>query len=384
MGLGKTVISLALAEANLCEKVIVVTINSKAKESEDVEGSWLYWARQSDIPYRFVNKKTNFENDPIEGPELLITNYEALFDRKEGGLKKYLIDFCTHCRNERTAIIVDESHKLKDLKSKQTKSLFQLKKALTAFGASVFCYLLTGTPFTTGYIDVYSQLKFLGMDINKGEFIDRYCIRGHIPGLLEWQQPIEGYKNVDSLYRLIHGYALTIKSEKIVNLPEQIFVDHKLPCSEAFKFETFEKRNGKLIKDELIKRHADIDTDYTNKKLFNNPFYRNLAYPNLTWLADTTGTFWLRSRQASIGFQGSESENAWYDSSRLNALKEFLENNRDNYVIFYNFTAELEVLYPLLSELGYNIDVYCGPIKSTYFYDEYCKQKRQNKRLFYN
>ena len=38
MGLGKTPISLALAEKNECTKVIIITINSKALETKEEKG----------------------------------------------------------------------------------------------------------------------------------------------------------------------------------------------------------------------------------------------------------------------------------------------------------------------------------------------------------
>ena len=55
--LGKTPIALGFAEENNCTKILIITINAKAIESEKVKGSWLNWASQSKIKYNFHNKK---------------------------------------------------------------------------------------------------------------------------------------------------------------------------------------------------------------------------------------------------------------------------------------------------------------------------------------
>ena len=85
------------------------------------------------------------------------------------------------------------------LQSKQTKAIYKIMQTLSLKHATTKLYLLTGTPFTQGFIDLYSQLKILGWDGNKELFVDAFCIRGQIPGLLGWQQPIIAYKNVDKL-----------------------------------------------------------------------------------------------------------------------------------------------------------------------------------------
>lgn len=376
MGLGKTPLACAFAEQNNCTKVIVITINSKAIEDENISGSWLNWANKSNIKYNFHNKKeknqifNNNEND------FLLINYESLFSRKNTDkkssltLKENINNFIKSCKNHNVAIIVDESHKMKNLSSLQTKAIFQIKKYLLLYSKNLYTYLLTGTPFTIGYIDLYTQLKMLGYNETKNNFIENFCIKGNIPGLLGWQQPIVGYKNLDNLFNIIHKYAITVKSEDVIDLPEKIFIYHTTDKTEQFDLYTNEFYNGKKITNELLNRHI-IEDKYNFNKNIANPFFRNIAYPELKYLAETNGTFWMRARQLSIGFQGNADECQWFDKSRLNQLKKFLEENEDNYIIFYNFTAELLELYNICSKLNYNIDVFCGDIKSTYFYDKY-------------
>lgn len=390
MGLGKTIISLALAEQNQCEKVIIITINSKAIESEEVDGSWLYWAKQSNIKYSFYNKHCKNFSFSEDTNDLLIINYESLFTRKKNELSKQtdvklnsiFNKLISTCLNKRVALILDESHKIKNITSKTTKAVLKLKRQLCMYTHKIYTYLLTGTPFTQGYIDLYSQLKVLGYPDNKGNFEERFCEKGNIPGLLGWQQPIVGYKNIDELFNLVHQYAITIETESVVKLPEQIFKTIKQKQSHSFKMYTYEKAYAKdILYENSIHsvKLPDVDKYKNITKLINNPYYANIDYPNDNWLALTNGVFHLRARQLSIGFNGNNENFIWYDRSRLDSLKEFLENNVDNYIIFYNFTPELYEIYNICSELNYNIDVYCGDIKSEYFYNNYVNTSNDKK-----
>ena len=376
MGLGKTPISLALAEKNKCTKVIIVTINSKALETKEEKGSWLYWTEQSNINYTHRIKKDSQFDESI--PEVLLINYEALFSRDKSSnakcaLRKNVMSFIQSCTGHKTAIIVDESHKMKNLNSLQTLAINKIKSQLELRARKVYTYLLTGTPFTTGYIDLYSQLKTLGYTETKTQFIDQFCVRGNIRGLLGWQQPIVGYKNIDQLFDVIHRYAITIKSKDVVDLPEKIFINHTLPVSEEFKLFTSEKiPENKLFK-LLDKKETGQD------KKVNNPFYRDIDYPTDRWIAETPAAFHLRCRQLSIGFQGNAEESNWYDKRRLEQLKRFLIENESNYVLFYNYTPELYELFELCTDIGYNTDVYCGEIKSLKNYERFSNQSESER-----
>lgn len=390
MGLGKTPVSLAFAEQNECSKVIIITLNNKALEDETIKGSFLWWAKKSDFKYNFYNKKsktcpTNKTND------ILILNYESLYERKSCNkkssvtIKSNIVEFIKSCEGHNVAIIVDESHKLKSTNSIQTMAVSKIKKAVKLVSKECYTYLLSGTPFTVGYIDLYSQLVFLGYKESKTSFTNKFCIRGNLPGLLGWQQPIIGYKNLDQLYNTVHQYAITIKSNEVFDLPDKIIIDHIEPISDEFSLITKETLEGyKIIKgiNKLTGEQGKtmILNEFDKKSKVNNPFYRNIAYPSDEWLAETAGSFWMRCRQISVGFQGNEDNYKWYNKSRLNKLKELLRNNPDNYIIFYNYTPELFEIFNVCEELEYNIDVYCGGIKTENYYLKYSNQE-ENKKL---
>lgn len=378
MGLGKTPISLALAEKHNSDKVLIISLNNKALENQNVSGSWLNWASQMEKQYKLSNKK---ENDFTSDLQAYLINYEFMEDRKQSNIKgiclrKEVNEFIQSCKGKRVSIILDESHKIKSSKSNQSKCVNKIYTQLKSI-ADTKLYLLTGTPFTNGYIDLYTQLKLLGCEYTKEQFKNEFCVIGHIRGLYEWQQPIVAYKNVDKLFDLVHKYAITINSKDVVDLPKQIFVNHTYNQTKIMNLFMFERNNTKYINEELKKRNLELLQDKTSK--VNNPFFRNIAYPNFTWSAETASEFWLRARELSIGFQGNADSYLWYDDTRLNLLKEFLKENPSNYLLFYSFTPELVNIYDICNELGYKIDIYCGDIKSTEYYNEYVKMNSDEK-----
>lgn len=373
MGLGKTPISLALCEKNEVDNILIITLENKAIESEKVKGSWFYWITQIEKSYTLKNKQSS----DFEKNNCYLVNYEWLYDRKtksiKGGipLRKNISSFIENSKGKKVAIIIDESHSIKNQSSIRTKCITKIYNSLKQY-SETYLYLLTGTPFTGGYIDLYSQLKLLGRQGNKEQFKEDYCIMGNIRGLLGWQQPIVGYKNVDKLFDEIHKFAITINSKSVIDLPQQLFVEHYYKENVKMKLFTREHINKSLIEEEMKSRNL-------NEKITHNFFYRNIDYPNNRWIADTSGSFWLRARELSIGFQGNAQEFEMYDETRFNLLKDMLKNEPSNYILFYSFTPEFLKIFDICYELDYKIDVFNGEIKSTYFYDDFAKKNTDER-----
>jgi hypothetical protein len=402
-GLGKTPIGLSCAEQSDCLRVIVVTINPKAEETQRDPGSWQAWCAgyqtRSDYDQgfqrkvRILGKGSSGQECLDPSPAILIVNYESLYKRKDlkmkAELRETVEDFIIGSKGQRMCLLVDESHRIKDQTSLQSMALTRIQRESSAVCLDTRSYLLTGTPFTTGYIDLWAQLKFLGCPMTKGEFKDRYCVIGRIPGLMEWQQPIVGYRNLDDLYSLVHGYALTMKSSDVVSLPERIFVEHPCPETKDMRILMTEKMTGKdiaaedqrRVKKGLPSAGEDLIRSVSGEtRKYDNPWYRDMNYPDHSWFADSAGTLWLRARQMSIGFQGNEERSFWFSRDRLNRMREFLDRNPDNYVVFYNYVPEFIELYQICSDLGYNVDVWNGEMKSMFFYDRFHSESPE-KRL---
>ena len=168
-GLGKTPISLAFAEQLQCDKIIVVSINAKATEDINVKGSFLWWLDKSETDYITYDKSNNLlleanekpnKHDAVltNNPECYIINYEALYNRKQTSkkdkrltLKDDLINFISNARGKRVALILDESHKIKDINSLACKSVYKIKELCEYLNIDLHCYLLSGTPWSAGF-----------------------------------------------------------------------------------------------------------------------------------------------------------------------------------------------------------------------------------------
>ena len=392
MGCGKSPMSLAFAERHKCTKVIIVTKNIKAVETEGVNGSFFWWAKKSDMNWNLYNKNYNFDNTGAkkwqahvspETADIFMINYESMFVREKKEekssrnagckLQQKLIDFIKSCRGCNIAIILDESHNVKSRSSIKTQAVIKIKQLCDTLAKETYLYLLTGTPFTRGFEDLYTQLNLLGWSCSWTRFKEMFCVLGSLPSLTTWQQPIVDYKNIKQLFELVHRYAITIKSEEVLDLPEQLFVYHKLPMNRQMLLFTCKQLDARIINNELQARHInDFVQPGARGGKVNNMFYGNIAYPNLMWVADSVTKFYLRARELSIGFQGNNEFAVWYHKERLKELEKLLSENEDNYVLFYNYTPEFVEIYDICEKLGYKIDVVNGIIKSETFYNEYC------------
>lgn len=375
MGLGKTPLSLAFAEVNKSDKILVITINSKVIEKEDIKGSWLNWSKRMEYNYNIKSKTDKDLEFTADEKAIMVVNYEWLKDpksNKSSGIKvrKEVSDFILSGVNKNITVICDESHKIKASNSIQTKCVQKIWSLVKKISNDPHLYLLTGTPFTQGYIDLHTQLQLLGIDMSKTKFKDMFCIMDNRPGLQGWQQPIKAYKNIDQLFNLVHKVAITMKSNEVVELPEQNFVHFTYPQTNYMKLFTSETAYPKDIKSWLGKKLSANDMLKSESKQ-PNPYFRNIDYPEYNWVADTASAFWLRARELSIGFQGNSEEYKIYDRTRFDRLKKFLEENEDNYLLFYSYTPEFIEIFDVVNELGYKIDVYNGIMKTTDNYDRY-------------
>lgn len=379
MGLGKTITSLALCEANDINRIIFIGLKSKTSETVSDKGSFDYYLNEMGFNIHKIDKLKNNElPELVNEKEALIINYERLLEkRRSNELNSALSSFIKQSKGKKIAVIVDESHKVKSSSTKNSKMLEKVNSLINVYGY-LYLYLLTGTPWTKDYMDFHNQLKFLGMPLSFSKFKEKFAVLGHIKGILNWQQPVIGFKNLDELFNLVSQYSISEMTENNIELPNQVFIEIKLPKTKIF--DTFlssritEKEHAKLFKE----RGLDVE-ETTSLKLTPNMFFRNLSFPKMDWFADTPSKFWMRSRQLSIGFQGNEENFEWFDESRVEKLKELLDEKRDNYIIFYNYTPEFFKIFEVCESLGYKVDVYNGNIKNLTFYDEFEKMNEEQR-----
>lgn len=117
----------------------------------------------------------------------------------------------------RAAMIVDESHKIKNPKAKRSEEAVRLARMAEIRG------VLTGTPLAKGPMDMYMQFEFLDTNIiGLGDFYsfrNRYAVMGGYE-----DKQIIGYQNLDELMEIVAPFVYQVKADDAgVKLPEKTY-----------------------------------------------------------------------------------------------------------------------------------------------------------------
>lgn len=192
-GSGKTITSLARFEQNKTKNLLVIC------PQKIITQWWEVLEKHTDLkPLRYKldmsakNKNKLFEQyldyeDVI--PNCIVVNFDIL--DKITCLDKYIDNNWT--------IIIDESHKIKNVGSYR-HPVKTTKRCLELGEKTLYKIILTATPTEKengGYIDLYSQLKFLGyIDYNDTYFKNNFCIidKLQVVGMPFPIKKIVGYK----------------------------------------------------------------------------------------------------------------------------------------------------------------------------------------------
>lgn len=237
-----------------------------------------------------------------------IINYDLIFRRPE--LKKIWID----------TLMLDESSLIQNEMAKRSKFILSLNPSNVI--------LLSGTPTSGKYEALWSQLHLLGWNISKELYWQQYID-------YEWQggegfpiRVVRGYKNVDRLKKKLreHG-AFFLKTEEVFDLPTQNDSFIYVPTTSEYK--RFRKSKLVTIDDQEL-------------------------------VGDTTLTQILYERQLC----------GQYNKAKLVAFRDLVESTNDRLIVFYNFTAELELLKKIAAEFDRPVSIINGHEKTLTNYEE--------------
>ena len=214
------------------------------------------------------------------------------------------------------ALIIDESQVLKGPKSQISKFILKFKNYCSRI------LLLSGDPISTAYKDLYVQMRVLGLFNDKygwWDFERDYCNILTVPRTNI--KMITGYKNTERLLALLASVAFFLKSSDAIELPQQIF-------------QTVEVEKAPEYNEMMNERLITIDDN--------------------TIVSDTPLKLLLNLREITSGFLYDEKHNSYVlNSFKVDATKKILEEfESENFVIFYNFTNEFEVLKKMIQKLG--------------------------------
>ena len=326
-GSGKTFTSLFRVKENETKHLLIVCpskvvpqwANEVPKVLPDLE--WVKFPKTSTAA---TKDKILHELD-LSTPKLVVVNYEILY--KLGALLR-IVD------NDWT-IILDESHKIKDLGTKK-KPNKATNFALTLSKNTFYKIILTATPTQKdmgGYIDYYSQLKFLGyMKMSIETFKDRYCVMQRI-------QPA----GVPYPIHVIRKY---VKTDEIDAILQDVAVRY-VP-----KFGDFEPQ------------HIKIDIERTSKYPDIQKHYPELTMNN----ASTTRIVKKTITGGRIHGLNTFKEPVILDdnTNKIDWLEEFLSDTDETIVVFYKYNVELALLEQLMKKLKKKYIVLNGANKTKY------------------
>ena len=299
IGLGKTYVSSEKANSYPL-KILVVCQKSKIND----------WCEHFKSLYDYDVydlTKSKFINDFIVRCDkcVAVINYDLIWRRKE--LLK-LKDF---------TLILDESSLINNEVTKRAKFILKMIPTNTI--------LLSGSLCGGRYERLFSQIHLLGWNISKKMYYAQYV---DMEMSDDGYPIIKGYKNVERLKRKIreHG-CIFMKSEEVLNLPDQNFITVKVPESKEYrKF----KRTGIV------------------------------TAGGVEFVGDTTLTKLLYSRMLCGSF----------NADKIKAFQDLVDSTDDRLIVFYNFTDELERLKRIAIESERLFSVVNGQTKDLYAYNE--------------
>jgi len=222
-GTGKTKTALDFAAAlhfdGKADRVLILCpINAIQVWPNQMEKHLPMMAYESTVPQGSVGQKAEQIEEAIElvpGSVLrfVILNYEAIIKRdKKWDIMEVLKQY------DPDLLILDESQKVKNATAKRSKAAHYLGQR-----APKVC-LLSGTPVSKNYLDLYSQFKvidpYIWRDPDKGDpmswtrFRYRYGIWGGRSGY-----ELRGYQSVDDLRRRYQPFTSTARKKDCLDLP---------------------------------------------------------------------------------------------------------------------------------------------------------------------
>lgn len=325
MGTGKTLITIATAgtlyEQGRIGKLLVVCPKS-------IVGVWEEEFRKfADYKYALTvldgtldKKKAAFGYMNGSGLQVIVVNYESCW-RLEKEIAKWQPDI----------IVCDESSKIKNPQTSQSKALHRLGKQ------TKYYVILTGTPITNNPLDFFSQYKFLDESIYGSSYFlfrARYAILGGYQ-----RHQIVGYQNLAELVTKAHRIALRIKIADAVDLPP--YID--------------EIRNIRL-EDKAQVIYNNLAKDCYAQLAGGEVMVRNV----LTQL--------LRLSQCTGGYIRGDIDSTAQEVSRakLDALEDVLESCMEEgkkVVVFARFVPEIDAIEKLLKRKGIGYSLIKGDVK---------------------
>ncbi len=313
MGLGKTFVG--AEKMYLLNNTVNLIVCQKSKVDDWVDHMKTYYPE-----YRVMNLTK--KSEAINFRTLVDTEELYKMDIQIVGVINYDLTFRRDwlLKISEFTMMLDESSLITNETAKRSKFILKMKPE------SVI--LLSGTPTAGKYERLWSQVQLLGWNITKKAFYNSYVVT-------EWvengdgfkREVITGYKHTEHLKKKLadHG-CIFMKTSEVLELPEQ--TEQKIFFKSTKEYRYF------------------IKNSY-------------LMFDDVELVGDNSLTKMLYARQLC----------GQYHKEKLQGLRDLVESTQDRLIVFYNFTAELDVMQRVLNDLNRPYSVVNGQKKDLTAYE---------------
>lgn len=316
MGLGKTFVG--SEKMHELDADVNLVICQKSKIDDWFEHFETYYSNQGYIFNNLTNKKEfeYFIDVTSQGQAKIVgfINYELAWRRKE--LLKL----------ENFTLMLDESSLIQNRKAKQSKFILKLKPQNVI--------LLSGTPCSGKYENLWSQIHLLGWEIKESLYNKQY-VNWKTIEVGEFKHKIvdkeKPYKNVDRLKAKLRRYgAVFMKTDECFDLPQQNVID--IYCKAPREYKRFVKDSIMTIGDKEL-------------------------------VGDTTLTKRLYERMIA----------SQYNDNKFQSFYDLVESTNDRLIVFYNFNEELEPMVNMMYDESFKrpFSIVNGKTKDLRAYEEW-------------
>lgn len=241
------------------------------------------------------------------------------------------------------SLVIDESQRVKSRNAQVSKAIYRTTRGCKTR------LLMSGTPVSKGYEDLFMQYKIMDPTIFGEDYRDferRYILKGGYMG-----KEIVGYQNVEELQDLVAETSYRVEIGDCVDLPPMDF--KYLTCEltgkalkayqelyeDLYTQIPLEASRGRL-KAILRKNHID----YSPGESYISLLLKAEDYLNVS-SCDMTITQIMRLHQLAGGFIRLDSgELVQLGRDKLNLAIDYLRDRKNPVVIFCNFVEEIRLL----------------------------------------
>lgn len=331
MGLGKTFTGAECAFRMNSRVILVVCQKSKVQDwlNHFVEN---YSMNHCLVTYDLTKEKELkwfMDNDVDQ--IVAVINYDLMWRRKN---LLNLKDF---------TLVLDESSLIQNQKSERCKFILKMQPANVI--------LLSGTPCSGKYENLWSQLHLLGWGISEKLYNTHYVnwkkinVNQTVHKVVDKDDP---YRNVERLKKKMRDHGCDfLKTEEVFDLPDQNIIQINVPTTKEYR---------------KFKRDRLITIDLWNLCEFkdDSDFHGKDTTPRIELVGDSILSFGLYQRQLCTA----------YNKNKLDAFKDLLDSTQDRLIVFYQFNCEMEALQKICEDRNRPCSIVNGSIKNLTSYEQ--------------